>query len=754
MMKRLSAFFSSLFPAHVKWYKSLAFLGVLGLTLIPLWDMGGIFAVMQTIGKKLVLEESSRLIEQTGNNVVQDIVTRSRQIEGLCRGLSSASESLPLDEGLFRSTIPIMIDFKGDPGVAGGGIWPEPGAFRPGVDRRSFFWGRDEKGSLKYYDDYNYGRGYHNDEWYPVVRYSRPGNCFWSRSYMDPYSYQPMVTCTIGIVRNGKLFGVSTIDLKLEGLHQFAADWQKRTGGYVFLLDRNNKFLSFPDPTLVRRTGRDEKGNRTEEFVSTAELAKTQPDFQPISDAVVQMNREILQSAKSSPRYDAALPAKIDRDSDQIDQEEAEFIAAVIADPLGDSARLFRSFEIANDFINKEKSTVFLFHVPQSYWKVVIVKPLSQSEAVAATITRVILSVIAGTILLGIAIAAVLSHRLLTKPLRETIDAVARIGSLVGAKKFGELEKNKVPAHRDDELGKLAGVINSLCMELGISYSSLVELNVNLENKVKERTHEIAVQSAALAEQNRRMFDSIEYAKRIQQAILPDLAAIRSQGIECFALFRPRDIVSGDFYWYHRHKDDVLAAVCDCTGHGVPGAFMSMIGHTLLNEIVIENRVFDPAIVLGSLHDQIRRSLRQQSGDSRDGMDVAFVHFNTAKQTLYFAGARRHLYVADASGLTEIKGGTKTIGGLQKESSRIFETKSAVLKPGSTLYLVTDGFADQPDPSGKKIGSAGLRFLLDEIRHRSMEEQEKALKDFLDNHRNGESQRDDITVFALMTPAG
>ncbi len=476
---------------HVKWYRSLAFIGVLGVILVPLWDMGGIFLIMNSRGRDAVLKESSRLMEEVGNNVVSNLGERSQQVEALCRSLANAAENMPRDPGLVMKVFPGMIHFHGDLAVAGGGIWPEPGAFTPGVVRRSFFWGRDKDGALAFFDDYNHGRGYHNDEWYPVVRYSKPGRCFWSRSYMDPYSYQPMVTCTVAMHDAGRFSGVTTIDLKLEGLTQFMDDWKKRTGGYIFLLDRNNKFLTFPKRELVVNVGKDDKGNRTEEFLLAADLGKKEPLFQPIADAVEEMNKQILLRALSMPGYNPDLIKKIDADSDQIDQTEAAFVTAVIADPLGatmTTTNLFQDFVVKKDFITNEESIVYIFHVPDSYWKVVVVKPLSEAAAVASRITRDLLLMAGITILIGIIPAGILSHMVLTRPVKRTIEAVEGLGQLVSENRYDQLENHQISTRRDDELGQLARVVNSMASQLQTSYGALVDLNSSLERKVEERT--------------------------------------------------------------------------------------------------------------------------------------------------------------------------------------------------------------------------------------------------------------------------
>ncbi len=482
----------------VLWYRSLAFLGLLGLTLIPLWDMAGIAVIMQTRGHDLVVRESSKLIEELGNTAIAEIGRRSREISALTRSLAIVGETLPRNEALFRRVLPGVLNFHGDQNIAGGGVWPEPYAFAPGRELRSFFYGRDSEGILRYYEDYNSGRGYHREEWYPVVKYSEPGQCFWSRSYMDPHTHQPMVTCSVAMRADGEFSGVSTVDLKLEGLHDFMERIRVKTGGYVFLLDRNNKFLTFPFPERVRRIGTDADGDPVREFLTARDFADEEPLFGPIADAVEAMNAQIIELARRSPNYRSEIVERIDQGSDQINTAEAEYIAAIIADPLGqnvdggpDDGHLFRKFQIPNDSITGEESIVFIFHVPDSYWKLVAVKPMSEARAVAGAITRVILILIAGTILLGVVLAAIPLYRFFTKPLRETTAAVQRLGALVGRRQFDQLEDHLIDYPKDNELGRLAAVINQLAADLKDSYSSLLDLNANLEARVDERTAEI-----------------------------------------------------------------------------------------------------------------------------------------------------------------------------------------------------------------------------------------------------------------------
>lgn len=272
------------------------------------------------------------------------------------------------------------------------------------------------------------------------------------------------------------------------------------------------------------------------------------------------------------------------------------------------------------------------------------------------------------------------------------------------------------------------------------------------EAAVKERDGEIfRLRNVELAEANRTITDSIAYARTIQQAILPAEDALRAAFGDVFVLYRPRDIVSGDFYWIHENEKGMkFIAVADCTGHGVPGAFMSVIGASLLDQIIIERDLESPAEILTELHLGVRRALRQDAADTAadDGLDLALCRIEPDMIT--FAGAKRPLYAVDGEGrFVELSGDRASIGGTRRSTEREFKNYLLPREPGMTLYLATDGFADQNGPSGKPFGSRRLRELLRENAKLPLAEQADALADALDAHRNGEPQRDDVTVVGL-----
>ena len=250
-----------------------------------------------------------------------------------------------------------------------------------------------------------------------------------------------------------------------------------------------------------------------------------------------------------------------------------------------------------------------------------------------------------------------------------------------------------------------------------------------------------------IAAKNEHILGSIRYAERIQQAILPPPETIKEFFPESFVIFKPKDIVSGDFYWFKNIDKQSYIAVIDCTGHGVPGAFMSMIGNTLLNEIV--RQYHDPATILEELHIGIRVALKQDNNINDDGMDVVMCLIEPLSRKVMCAAAKRPLWHVHKNGLEELKGDRKSIGGRQKEERRIFinyEFKAAI---GDMIYLSSDGFADQNNPNRIKFSSEKLKTMLQNVYTMRAEAQKLQILQTLQKHQQDQAQRDDITLIGI-----
>lgn len=254
-----------------------------------------------------------------------------------------------------------------------------------------------------------------------------------------------------------------------------------------------------------------------------------------------------------------------------------------------------------------------------------------------------------------------------------------------------------------------------------------------------------------IRQKNKDITDSINYAKRIQQAILPPEESMRQVFRDSFVLFKPKDVVSGDFYWFTTMNDHFLVAAVDCTGHGVPGAFMSMIGNDLLNQIVNESHVTTPAMVLDELNGKLVGSLNQRGGNIQvnDGMDIAFCAINHKERTLQYSGAHRPMLLVRDGKMTEYKANKFSIGGYKVDNKK-FNDISLQLQKDDCIYIFSDGYADQfGGAKGKKFKYKNFQQLLLEIHALPMSEQKQALDKTIEAWRGSLEQIDDILVIGM-----
>ncbi len=273
-----------------------------------------------------------------------------------------------------------------------------------------------------------------------------------------------------------------------------------------------------------------------------------------------------------------------------------------------------------------------------------------------------------------------------------------------------------------------------------------------LEEKVVERTEELAIKNAELAEKNKDITDSIRYAKRIQEAILPPENVIKNHFPNSFIFSKPKDIVSGDFYWLNKKGDEIMFAAVDCTGHGVPGAFMSIVGSNILNQAVNESKVVTPAKFLDKLNKGVSETLNQTSEDTRlrDGMDIALCTINFKTMELQYAGAYNPLFIIRGKELIEIKADNIAIGSYTETQQQNYTNHIIPLQKGDTIYIFSDGYADQfGGPDGKKFKQAQFKTMLMNLNGVSMEQQKIALERSIEEWRGVLQQVDDMLVIGV-----
>jgi ligand-binding sensor domain-containing protein/serine phosphatase RsbU (regulator of sigma subunit) len=297
--------------------------------------------------------------------------------------------------------------------------------------------------------------------------------------------------------------------------------------------------------------------------------------------------------------------------------------------------------------------------------------------------------------------------------------------------------------------GFIAGIIILIVRE---REKAQKKIQAYLEQELEARTRVVMKQKAEIELQNIEITDSINYAKRIQTSILPDVNRLKESFKDAFIFFRPRDIVSGDFYWFDKLGNDKFILVCaDSTGHGVPGAFMSMIGSTLLQDVVSRQHITKPSEILTILNKQIFSTLNQniELGVSNDGMDMVVCEISIKTRHIRFASAMRPVIVVIGGESFYIKGNRSSVGG-ESVIEKFFDDQEYYLNEGDTIYMFTDGLPDQfGGPYGKKMKIARLRNLIEEVVKLPMNEQKEKILKYFDDWKGASDQVDDVLMMGI-----
>lgn len=296
-------------------------------------------------------------------------------------------------------------------------------------------------------------------------------------------------------------------------------------------------------------------------------------------------------------------------------------------------------------------------------------------------------------------------------------------------------------------------------------FYKLVEVGTNItelkeaEEEILQRNEEIRVQSESMAQinielekKNSQIIDSINYAKQIQESVLPSDKTLLESFSDVFVFFKPKDIVSGDFYWHAEIGDKTFIANIDCTGHGVPGAFMSMIGNTLLNEIVIEHKIHQPSKILDDLNKAVVFALSKKDKSAQeDGMDISLCCIDKMQNTIEFACANQLIYLFENEELHLIEGDIYSIGEkLFEKGDFKYKNHKFELKPDTCIYMFSDGYTDQfGGNENKKFYENNLQKIIIENKNKAFSEQKNIISTTFDNWKGINKQIDDVTVIGL-----
>lgn len=293
------------------------------------------------------------------------------------------------------------------------------------------------------------------------------------------------------------------------------------------------------------------------------------------------------------------------------------------------------------------------------------------------------------------------------------------------------------------------GIIKWILWNLSLSpENTIVGIGQDITERKLSEQKTLTI-NALLKDKNKELVDSISYSQRIQQAILPRLSLLRSKFKEAFVLYKPKDIISGDFYWYYERNNLVYVAAIDCTGHGVPGALMTILANSLMKNIVRQN-TSDPGIILKKLDEYLYEELNlNRENKTPDGMDISLCVFDFEQNTLQFAGAFRPLVLIRDNEFIEFRGARYPIG-FYDNIDKNFETTEIQLQKGDSFYLFSDGYVDQfGGEKQKKFNKKAFRNLLLDIQYLSLEEQEGYLEYVFNNWKQQEEQTDDVCVIGL-----
>jgi PAS domain S-box-containing protein len=433
---------------QINWQKSISTKIKVWIFLILLVLLGFSYYSMNKLIHLLLDKESSELSIKAGNLIVSEIEENLLIASSLALSLANIANALPHEESLFFSTIPPLIDIKGfETIIAGGGIWHEPFQFDNKKERRSFFWGRNKDNGLEYFDDYNdlKGKGYHHEEWYVPAKYLKNNSFYWSQSYIDPYSNQPMVTVTKPFFKDNKFNGVSTVDLKLEGLKSLLDEQALLLGGKAFLLDRKGGFISFPDG--IKKDNNKNINDQESPSNSIDKLAEVDPRFTIYKQTIGSINHT------EETNKDKNLAQQLSQESYQINAKSAQLIAHLInAEDTDEVNSFISSSKINNDPLFNQKSHLFLFLLPNTHWTLGLVIPeevlLATTEK---TTNKLIINQLIAITFIILSIFYIL-QRFLTKPLLKIIE---QIKQSIQADSYQPIEHEQ-----NDELGILSGWFN------------------------------------------------------------------------------------------------------------------------------------------------------------------------------------------------------------------------------------------------------------------------------------------------------
>lgn len=460
-----------------------------------------VYWVIETQGKPRMSEMTSETVVETGNEVINSIMANINHVDGMAKATSAISGGLPKDEASYQDTIGNLMQ-QTDQRIVGGGVWFDPNMYQQGQERQSFVWARDSAGMMQPTDRYNNEsqtpNPYYRDWWYIPAMYARHDHCVWSRAYVDPVSNNPMMTCAKALYdsQNQAFDGVVSFNLLLDNLDDAMRRWQEKVGGYVFLVDLDNRFLTFPDQSIVKQVT---ANNPQGEMMTASQLASDNSAFAPIASSLDMLNRKLIDEAvaKDEGRYNLAARSILSTTNmNKISEQESKLLSALLllnvdqAFNLVDS-HLVDTIAVPNDFVLQEPATAFIFQMPFTYWKMVVVKPDSDMMSVANALSNQLIRAMLLGFLPILLLTAWAFRRYFTEPLKRMASSVADMGKLIEQKQYQKLGAHKLPNSSVSDIQLISDKTNQLIDRVVENEGALAEINVHLEKQVAARTQDL-----------------------------------------------------------------------------------------------------------------------------------------------------------------------------------------------------------------------------------------------------------------------
>jgi diguanylate cyclase (GGDEF)-like protein len=458
---------------QIKWYQRLRVRALAFFLLLAISIIGVTTLTMSIVSQEITEHLAYEKLSHSQHQVITRLSERTKIAATLANTMASITTHTFQEKDLFNYTIAKIINnAESKPLVVGGGVWPEPYAFDPEKVRDSYFWSRNKEGNLDFFDNYNLaeGNGYHREEWYVPSRHLQSGQVYWSKSYIDPHSLEPMVTVTAPMTRNKKHIGATTIDLRLTGLHDLLKESTARFNGYAFAVDRNGHLLSFPEEKIARPYTPENRLDILAPFITITQLAQKHDAFRPFSSHLNEKHINIPTTTDNDELY--VLATKIAEQSYQITLKEALIIAHDILNPTENRIMEYSKehvFSLTTDYFLGEPAFASVTTMPSTGWHIITVIPLSMAAQASEHLTSALSLSIAVILFMAIVLAGLLLKRIYSDPLKELMGSLKQyidkedIDSFIKVKhkgEFGEL------AHwfnqRTNELLATQAQVNSL----------------------------------------------------------------------------------------------------------------------------------------------------------------------------------------------------------------------------------------------------------------------------------------------------